>query len=158
MKHYQDTQTGQIYAFEDDFNPFTSDNRNIPKTLTDVIKNKLTETSVWYEGNWIEKSDAPFDYVEPISSVPSYNPAWMVHLRPYSAIVSDNKKQISFSLEQINENSYVGMELSEVVGILPLGINEGLNALVSYDGAIAIPQSNSFSTRSEGVAKLNEIL
>ena len=42
MKHYQDTQTGQIYAFEDDFNPFTSDNRNIPKTLTDVIKNKLT--------------------------------------------------------------------------------------------------------------------
>ncbi|TCH65391.1 hypothetical protein [Acinetobacter sp. ANC 4862] len=158
MKHYQDTQTGQIYAFEDDFNPFISDNRNIPKTLTDVIKNKPTDTSVWYWGDWIEKSDAPFDYIEPISSVPSYNPAWMVHLRPYSAIVNDSKKQISLSLEQINENSYVGMELSEVVGILPLGINEGLDALVSYDGAIAIPQCNSFSTRSEGIAKLNEIL
>jgi len=90
--------------------------------------------------------------------VPSYNPSWMVHLRPYSAIVSDRKKQISFSLEQINENSYVGMELSEVVGVLPLGINEGLDALVSYDGTIAIPQCNFFSTRFEGVAKLNEIL
>lgn len=158
MKHYQDTQTGQIYAFEDNFNPFISDNRNIPKTLTDIIKTKPTDTSVWYEGNWIELSDAPIDYVEPTSSVPSYNPAWMVHLRPYSAIVSDSKKQLNFSLEQINENSYDGMQLSEVVGILPLEIDEGLVALVSYDGAIAIPQCNAFSTRSEGIAKLNEIL
>ncbi|WP_062034601.1 hypothetical protein [Acinetobacter sp. BMW17] len=158
MKHYQDTQTGQIYAFEEDFNPFFSDNRNIPKTLTDVIKNKPTETSVWYGGDWIEKSDALFDYVEPTSSVPSFNPAWMVHLRPYSAIVSDRKKQISFSLEQINENSYAGMQLSEVVGILPLKINQRLDALVSYDGAIAIPQCSAFPTRSEGIAKLNEIL
>lgn len=158
MKHYQDTQTGQIYAFEDDFNPFTSNNRNIPKTLTNIIKNKPTDTSVWYRDNWIEKSDAPTDYEEPICSVPSYNLAWMVHLRPYSAIVNDSKKQISFSLEQINENSYAGIQLSEVVGILPLEINEGLDALISYDGAIAIPQCNAFSTRSEGIAKLNEIL
>lgn len=158
MKYYQDTQTGQIYAFDDNFNPFISSNRNTPKTLTDIIKNKPTETSVWHKENWIEKSDAPLDYVEPISSVPSYNPAWMVYLRPYSAIVSNSKKQINFSLEQINENSYNGRQLSEVVGILPLEMNEGLDALVSYDGAIAIPQCNAFSTRFEGISKLNEIL
>ena len=54
MKHYQDTQTGQIYAFEDNFDPFISDNRNIPKTLTKIIKNKPTDTSVWCNGGWIE--------------------------------------------------------------------------------------------------------
>ncbi|MFH7764534.1 hypothetical protein [Acinetobacter sp. BSP-28] len=158
MKHYQDTQTGQIYAFEDNFDPFISDNRNIPKTLTEIIKNKATDTSVWYNGEWVELTDAPTDYKEPISSVPSYNPAWIVHLRPYSAIISENGNQISFSLGQINENSYEGKQLSKVVGTLPLKINKGLDALVSYDGAIAIPQCNAFSTRSEGITKLNEIL
>lgn len=158
MKHYQDTQTGQIYAFEDNFDPFISDNRNIPKTLTKIIKNKPTDTSVWCNGGWIELADAPTDYKEPISSVPSYNPAWIVHLRPYSAIISENGNQISFSLDQINENSYEGKQLSKVVGTLPLKINKGLDALVSYDGAIAIPQCNAFSTRSEGITKLNEIL
>jgi hypothetical protein len=34
MKNYQDEVTGQIYAFEDDNDPFLSDSRNIPKTLT----------------------------------------------------------------------------------------------------------------------------
>lgn len=83
----------------------------------------------------------------------------MVHLRPYSAIVSDRKKQINFSLEQINNNSYDGMELSEVVvGVLPLNIEEGLDALISYDGAIEIPQCNAFPTRLDGIFKLNEIL
>ncbi len=115
MKYYQDTETGQIYAYEDDFNPFESDIRTIPKTLTDRVKRKPTDTSVWYKENWIEKSDAPSDYIEPTSSIPSYNPMWMAHLRPYSAIISDRKKQINFSLEQINNNSYDGMELSEEV-------------------------------------------
>ena len=40
MKYYQDTETGQIYAYEDDFNPFESDIRTIPKTLTDRVKRK----------------------------------------------------------------------------------------------------------------------
>lgn len=158
MKYYQDTETGQIYAYEDDFNPFESDIRTIPKTLTDRVKRKPTDTSVWYKENWIEKSDAPADYIEPTSSIPSYNPAWMVHLRPYSAITSDRKKLINFTLEQINNNSYEGMELSEVVGALPLNIEEGLDALISYDGAIAIPQCNAFPTRLDGILKLNEIL
>lgn len=158
MKYYQDTETGQIYAYEDDFNPFESDIRTIPKTLTDRVKRKPTDTSVWYKENWIEKSDAPSDYIEPTSSIPSYNPTWMAHLRPYSAIISDRKKQINFSLEQINNNSYDGMELSEVVGTLPLNIEEGLDALISYDGAIAIPQCNAFPTRMDSIFKLNEIL
>lgn len=75
MKNYQDKETGQIYAFEDDYDPFLSDNRNTPKTLTKNIKTRPTETSVWYDGGWIERTDAPIDYIEPTSSVPSYNPA-----------------------------------------------------------------------------------
>jgi len=42
MKHYQDTVTGQIYAFNDFQNveELMQTNRNIPKTLTDKVKKK----------------------------------------------------------------------------------------------------------------------
>lgn len=158
MKEYQDSKTGQIYAFEDDYDPFPADNRNIPKTLTEVVQRKPTDTSVWYNGEWIEKKDAPIDYEEPISSIPSYNPTWMVHLKPYSAIISEQQPQINFSLDQINNNSYDGMQLSKVIGILSLESDDSLDALISYDGAIAIPQSEKFPTRIDGITKLNEIL
>lgn len=161
MKNYQDMVTGQIYAFEDDYDPFLFDNRNIPKTLTRNIKTKPTETSVWYDGSWIERNDAPTDYKESVSNVPSYNPAWMVHLTPYSAIISDKQPQLEFSLDQINNNSYDGMQLSKVIGVLSLGDGAGdsnLDALISYDGAIAIPQSEKYPTRIDGITTLNEIL
>ena len=158
MKNYQDKVTGQIYAFEDDYDPFLSDNRNTPKTLTKNIKTKPTESSVWYEGGWIERTDVPIDYIEPISSVSSYNPAWMVYLKPYSAIVSDKQHKIEFSLDQINNNSYDGMQLSKVIGILSLEDGDNLKALISYDGAIAIPQNDKFPTRIDAITKLNEIL
>ena len=151
MKNYQDKETGQIYAFEDDYDPFLSDNRNTPKTLTKNIKTRPTETSVWYDGGWIERTDAPIDYIEPTSSVPSYNPAWMVHLKPYSAIVSDKQPQFQFSLDQINNNSYDGMQLSKVIGILSL--EDNLDVLISYDGGIAIPQSEKFSKRVDGITR-----
>lgn len=157
MKNYQDKVTGQIYAFEDDYDPFLSDNRNIPTTLTKNIKTRPTETSVWYKGGWIERTDAPIDYIEPISSVPSYNPAWMVHLTPYSAIISDKQPQLNFTLDQINSNSYDGMRLSKVIGAFSLE-DDSLEALISYDGAIAVPQSKKFPTRIDGLNKLNEIL
>lgn len=38
MRNYQDMVTGQIYAFEDDYDPFLFDNRFIPKTRTKNIK------------------------------------------------------------------------------------------------------------------------
>ncbi len=82
----------------------------------------------------------------------------MVHLKPYSAVISDKKLQINFSLDQINNNSYDGMQLSKVIGALSLENDDSLEALISYDGAIAIPQSENFPTRIDGITKLNEIL
>jgi hypothetical protein len=158
MKEYQDTETGMIHAFEDDYDPFTSNNRNIPKTLTSVIKPKPDETHVWYQTGWIKREDAPSGYKSPISSVPSFNPAWMVHLRPYSAVHRDASSGLNATLDQINANSYDGSKLAEVVTLLPLGNPSRISALVSYDGAIAIPQCSDFPTRVDGVRKLNEIL
>lgn len=86
------------------------------------------------------------------------NPAWMVHLKPFSAIISEQQPRINFSLDQINNNDYEGMQLSKVIGILSLESDDSLGALISYDGAIAIPQSENFPTRIDGIAKLNEIL
>lgn len=158
MKHYQDMETGQIHAFEDDYDPFTANNRNIPRTLTSVIKPKPDDSHVWYQGRWIKQEDAPADYTPPVSSVPSYNPAWMAHLRPYSAVLRHASSSLNVTLDQINTNSYDGTKLAEVVALLPLGNPSGLPALISYDGAIAIPQCDDFPSRVDGVRKLNEIL
>lgn len=157
MKHYQDTETGMIYAFEEDYDPFTANNRNIPTTLTETIKPKPTDSHVWHQGDWIRNQDAPIGYTPPISSVPSYNPAWMAHLRPYTAVLRDGTSQFSVTLDQINANSYDGKRLAEVVAKLPLGTPSGIDALISYDGAIAIPQCDDFPSKVDGIAKLNEI-
>ncbi|ACT50724.1 hypothetical protein [Methylovorus glucosotrophus] len=158
MKNYQDTETGGIWAFEGDYDPFSAGNRNIPKTLTALVQPKPDESHVWYQGRWIKQEDAPPGYTPPISSVPSYNPAWMVHMRPYTAVHRGATSGLVITLEQINSNSYDGSKLAEVVTTLPLNNTTGLSALVSYDGTIAIPQCTDYPSKVEGVRKLNEIL
>lgn len=153
MKYYQDTETGMIHAFEDDYDPFTSNNRHIPKTLTEKIKPKPGDAYVWHQGGWIKQEDAP-----PTSSVPSFNPAWMAHLHPYTAIYRDITSSLGITLDQINTNTYPGNKLAEVVASVPLGNPSGMPALISYDGVIAIPQCGDFPTKADGVKKLNEIL
>ncbi|MDR3485308.1 MAG: hypothetical protein P4M05_10415 [Bradyrhizobium sp.] len=158
MKNYQDTETGKIHAFEDDVDPHSLNNRNIPLTLSEVVKQKPDGPHVWFQGDWIKQEDAPPGYKEPVSSVPSYNPAWMAYLRPYTAIHRDEHSSLGISIEQINNNSYDGRKLAEVVGVIPLGLASGIPALISYDGAIAIPQCEDFPSRSRGLDKINEIL
>lgn len=158
MKNYQDTETGMIYAFEDDYDPLTSNNRNIPKTLIEEIKQKPDDSHVWHQGGWIKQDDAPSGYTPPTSSVPSFNPAWMAHLHPYTAIYRDVTSDLGITLDQINTNSYPGNKLAEVVASLPLDNASGIPALISYDGAIAIPQCEDFPSKADGINKLNEIL
>lgn len=158
MKEYQDTETGMVYAFEDDYDPVSANNRTIPKTLTAAVKPKPGDSHVWYQNTWIKQDDAPAGYTSPVSSVRSYNPAWMAHLRPYSAVHRNASSGLNITLDQINANSYDGSKLAEVVTLLPLGNSSGIPALVSYDGAIAIPQCGDFPSRVDGVRKLNEIL
>ena len=55
MKNYQDMVTGQIYAFEDDYDPFLFDNRFIPKIRTKNIKTKSMEALVGYDDNSLEE-------------------------------------------------------------------------------------------------------
>lgn len=158
MKHYQDTETGQIYAFDDWIDPHTFNNRNIPSTLSEDIKTKPDESYVWYKGCWIKQEEAPLGYEQPISSVPSYNPAWMAYLLPYSVVHRDAASGLNITLDQINTNSYNGNQLSEVVATLPLDNSSGIPALISYDGAIAIPQCEAFPSKADGINKLNEVL
>ena len=158
MKHYQDTETGLIRAFEDGIDPRTLNNRNIPLTLSEYIKPKPDDSCVWHQGNWITQEEAPTGYTQPVSSVPSYNPAWMAYLQPYTAVHRDGASGLSTSLDQINTNAYDGNKLAEVVATLSLGNPCGIPALISYDGGIAIPQCEDFPSNADGVSKLNEIL
>ena len=147
-----------IHAFDDGIDPHTLNNRNIPATLSEDIKPKPDESYVWHQGDWIRQEEVPPGYTQPVSSVPSYNPAWMAYLLPYSAVHRDETSGLNISLEQINANSYDGNKLAEVVATLQLGTPSRLPALISYDGAIAIPQCKDFPSNADGVSKLNEIL
>ncbi|PKO39094.1 MAG: hypothetical protein CVU33_06275 [Betaproteobacteria bacterium HGW-Betaproteobacteria-6] len=158
MKYYQDTETGLIHAFEDGIDPRTLNNLNIPATLSENIKQKPDESYVWHQGDWIKLEEAPLGYTQPVSSVPSHSPAWMAYLLPYAAVHRDEASGLNISLDQINANSYAGTKLAEVVALLPLASPSGLPALISYDGAIAIPQCEDFPSNVDGVSKLNEIL
>ena len=158
MHNYQDTETGMIYAFEDDFDPFKAKNLNIPKTLTKEIKQKPDDSHVWHQGDWIKQEKAPPEYLPPISNVPCYNPAWMAYLHPYTAIYRDVNSGLGITLDQINANTYPGSKLAEMVAMLHLGNASAIPALISYDGAIAVPQCSDFPTKADGVNTLNEVL
>ncbi|MPY01332.1 hypothetical protein [Salinivibrio sp. VYel4] len=96
-------------------------------------------------------------YEQPTSSVPSYNPAWMAYISPYSFIYRNKNSGLGISLDDINNNSYDGNKLGEIVAKIPIDSSMGISALISYDGAIAVPQCDDFPTKSDGIEKLNEI-
>ncbi len=157
MQHYQDTETGMIHAFDDAFDPLVSSNRNIPRTLSRDIKQKPDDTHVWHKGEWIKPEKAPPNYIPTISSVPSCNPAWIAYLCPYTAIYKDATSGLGITRDQINANTYPGEKLAEVVASLHLGNPTGIPALVSYDGAVAIPQCADFPDKINAISKLNEL-
>ncbi len=156
MKNYQDTETGQIHAFEDGVDPFKLNNRNIPTTLSELVIQKPNEDHVWFEGHWITRDAAPSNYQAPVSSVPSYNPAWISFLAPYTFVLPDNS-EFSISIDQINANLYDGDKLSEAVMTLPLHAQSELSALISHDGAIAIPMSHDYPSKTKASDELNRI-
>lgn len=158
MKDYQDTETGSIYAFEDGVDPQALNYKSIPVTLSEIVKVKPDESYVWYESDWIKQELAPQGYIQPGSNVEVFDAAWMAFLLPYSAVHRNENSGLNITLDQINANSYDGNKLSEVVASLPLTTSTTIPALISYDGAIAIPQCGDFPSNIDGVRGLNEIL
>jgi hypothetical protein len=161
MKHYQDTITGQIYGFyeSDNVEKLMQTNRNIPKTLTDNVKEKPSDNHVWHQGDWIHEKDKPMDYEEPISDVPSYNPAWITFLFKQGTILFNEQNKLEITLDEINTNRYNGRELSKIIAILPnIDKNCNLPILVSVDGSISIPVNETYNTKELAVNKMNEII
>ncbi|MBT3067854.1 hypothetical protein [Rhodoferax sp. U11-2br] len=153
MQYFQDTETGQIHAFDDGIDPFTLGYRSIPKTLSASVKPQPSEEYVWMNGDWVHKTQVPSNYVPPVSSVPSYDPAWHAFLQPYTLVLKD-EEQFGVSLEQINANSYPGEMLSEPVNSLaPLGVA----ALISRDGAFALPMQGDFLQQHRAAEMLNRL-
>ena len=103
---FQDKKTGQIYSFS----PLQvkqknwENNRNIPKYLSENIKQKPNESYMWFGENWVEKSLLPKDYQEPISEIPSYDPAWITFLFEPLVLISKNKDDFVVILDEINTN------------------------------------------------------
>ncbi|PCI44796.1 MAG: hypothetical protein COB41_03340 [Proteobacteria bacterium] len=157
MKDYQDSETGQIYAFDDGIDPFKLNNRNIPVTLTETVMPKPSESHLWYDGAWVKDTEVPKGYKPPVSSVPSYNPAWVAFLRPYTVILQSKEDKLQISLEQANSGSYDNDKLSKAVAALPLG-QTGFHALISYDGAIAIPRDIAYPSEDKATDEINKIL
>lgn len=157
MKTYQDTETGTLHAFEDGVDPFVLNNRNIPATLSEVVIPQPSNSHVWFNGNWFKDTEVPKDYKPPTSNVPAYNPAWMAFLNPYTFVLHDEAEKMEVSLEQLNSNSYDGNKLSEVVVTLPLTNACNINALISFDGAIAIPKNADYPSEKIALDNINRI-
>lgn len=61
---FQDKKTGQIYSFSplQVKQKIWENNRNIPKYLSENIKQKPNENCMWFGENWVENSLLPKDY------------------------------------------------------------------------------------------------
>lgn len=153
MQHFQDTETGQIHAFDDGVDPFKLGYRSIPKTLSATVIPKPSEDHVWFKGAWIHRSQAPQGYESPVSSVPSYDPAWHSFLTPYTWVLKEGE-DFSVSLEQINANTYAGDKLAEPVTALTIA---GATALVSRDGAVALPMEGDLAEQHCAVEIMNRL-
>lgn len=149
-----------IHAFDDWVNPFSLNNRNIPKTLSETIVPKPSESHVWLNGAWIKNNEVPAGYKTPVSSVPVYNPAWISFLfQSGTVVLPDSEDMFEITLEQINANIYNGKKLSEIASRLSITNNpDSLPALISYDGAIAIPMGKAHPSAEIAVDTINRIL
>lgn len=161
MKHYQDTITGQIYAFNDHDNveKLMQKRRNIPKTLTNKVKEKPSDNHIWYNENWIQEKDKPINYKEPISEIPSYDPAWITFLFEPLVIISKNKDDFVVTLEEVNSNLYDTRILSMFVTKLKnMDENCHLDILVTFDGSLTLPINENYNTPEKAINKFNEII
>jgi len=161
MKHYQDTVTGQVYAFSehDNVEKLMQTRRNIPKTLTDKVKEHPSDNHIWHNGDWINKKDKPIDYKEPISEIPSYDPAWITFLFEPLALISKTKDDFVVSLDEINTNLYDTRILSKFVAKLKdYDENSQLDILVTFDGSIMLPVDENYNTPEKAINKFNEII
>lgn len=159
MKTYQDTETGQLHAFDDGVDPFKLNNRNIPTTLSETVIPKPSESHVWYKGDWVKDTDVPKGYKPPVSSVPAYNPAWVSFLfPPYTVVLPDAEGVFGISFEQAISKFYDNEKLSEAVTTLPLSNTKNIPALISYDGAIAIPRNADYPSIEIAIESINRIL
>lgn len=161
MKHYQDTVTGQVYAFHehDNVEKLMKTRRNIPKTLTNNVKEKPSDNHIWHQGDWTHEKDRPKDYKEPISKIPSYDPAWITFLFEPLVLISKNKNVFMVTLDEINTNLYDTRILSKFVAKLKdYNENSQLDILVTFDGSIMLPVDENYNTPEKAINKFNEII
>jgi hypothetical protein len=161
MKHYQDTLTGQVYAFyeHDNVEKLMKTRRNIPKTLTDNVKEKPSDNHIWYNGDWIHEKEKRLDYGEPISEIPSYDPAWITFLFEPLLIISKDKDDFVVTLDEVNTNLYDTRILSKFVAKLKdYNENSQLDILVTFDGSVMLPVDENYNTPEKAINKFNEII
>lgn len=158
MKHYQDTKTGKVYAFEGHINPFKLNNRNLPlKTLTETVKEKPNENYFWYEEDWVYKNELPKDYEEPISDIPCFSPAWVSFLFPVGTIIVDDSVSLDISLNQINSNKYDWKEFSKIILAVPDINDNDLPILITVDGGIMLPNCERYCSQEIAINEMNKI-
>lgn len=86
------------------------------------------------------------------------NHAYVAYISPFLLVIPNHEEPIRLSIDEVNSYTYDHKKLGQVVGTLPFPVHSGLNALVCYDGAIAIPKLGPNHLREGAVNTLNEIL
>lgn len=86
----------------------------------------------------------------------SKNQCWIAYLHPYTFIIPDDEKPWEVELEQINNISYNHSNLIRIVCKIKTEENE-LDALICYDGAIAIARNGKFHKKEEAINFFNKL-
>ncbi|MFP9118134.1 hypothetical protein ACLI08_10135 [Flavobacterium sp. RNTU_13] len=86
----------------------------------------------------------------------SKNLCWVSYIHPYTFVIPDDEKPWEVPLKEINSVSYNVGNLMRIVCKIKTDNNE-LDALVCYDGAIAIARNGKYYKKEEAVKFFNSL-
>ncbi|CAD0004789.1 hypothetical protein [Flavobacterium chungangense] len=84
------------------------------------------------------------------------NYCWIAYLHPYTFVTPDDEQPWEVELDEINKSTYNHGRLIQIVSKIKTENNE-LDALVCYDGAIAIARNGKFHKKEEAVNFFNKL-
>jgi hypothetical protein len=87
--------------------------------------------------------------------LPGENICWVSYIYPFTIIVPDGEDPLVVPLDEINSNSYDNGKLCRIISARPLKELPGLDLLICYDGAMAIPAAGNFAKKEAAVNYFN---
>jgi hypothetical protein len=87
--------------------------------------------------------------------LPGKDICWVGYLYPFIMIVPDGEEPLAVPLEEINNNSYNHGKLCRIISGMIIKDLPGLDLLICYDGALALPAVGKYASKEAAVNYFN---